>query len=64
MTHGDFNNLPRGTASDKVSRDKAFYVAKNKKYDGYQQIIVSMAHNFFLIKVLLVVLLHVHSQRP
>ena len=30
MTHGDFKNLPRRTASDKV-HDKAFNVAKNPK---------------------------------
>ena len=27
----------RGTAFDKVSRDKAFNIAKNLKYDGYQR---------------------------
>ena len=27
----DFKDLPRGTASDKILRDKAFNIAKNKK---------------------------------
>ena len=36
MTYGDFKELPRRTASDEVLRDKAFNIAKNPKYDGYQ----------------------------
>ena len=31
MAYGDFKYLTRGTASDKISRDKAFNIAKNKK---------------------------------
>ena len=29
MTYGDFKDLPRGAASDKALRDKAFDIAKN-----------------------------------
>ena len=36
MAYGNFKDLIRRTASDKVSRDKAFPIAKNPKYDGYQ----------------------------
>ena len=36
MAYGDFKDLARRTASDKVLRDKAFNIAKNPKYDGYQ----------------------------
>ena len=36
MAYGDFKDLPRRTASDKVICDKAFDIAKNPKYDGYQ----------------------------
>ena len=36
MAYGDFKYLARRTASDKILRDKAFYIAKNPKYDGYQ----------------------------
>ena len=36
VAYGDFNELTRRTASDKVLRDKAFNPAKNPKYDGYQ----------------------------
>ena len=34
-------------ASDKVLRDKAFDIAKNPKYDGYQRGLAFMAYNFF-----------------
>ena len=35
MAYGNFRDLPRRTAVDKVLRDKAFNVAKTPKYDGY-----------------------------
>ena len=35
MLYGYFKDLARKTASDKVLRDKAFNIAKNRKYDGY-----------------------------
>ena len=35
MASGDFNDLPKRTASDKVLRDKAFNIAKYPKYDRY-----------------------------
>ena len=47
MTYGDFINLPRITGSDKVLRDKAFNIAKNQKYDGYQRKIDSIVYKFF-----------------
>ena len=37
MTYGDFKYLARRTAADKVLKDKAFNIAKNPKYDGYQR---------------------------
>ena len=37
MTYGDFKDLPRRTASDKVLSDKAINIAKMLKYDGYQK---------------------------
>ena len=36
MAYGDFKDLPRRTASDKLFFDKAFNITKNPKYDGYQ----------------------------
>ena len=47
MAYGDFKDLARRKASDKVLRDKAFNVAKNPKYDGYQRWISSMVYKFF-----------------
>ena len=47
MAYGDFKDLKRRTASDKVSRDKAFNIAKNSKYDRYQRGIASMVYKFF-----------------
>ena len=47
MTYGDFKDLARRTASDKVLRDEAFNVAKNPKYDGYQRRLASMVYKSF-----------------
>ena len=46
MTYGDFKDLPRRTASDKVLRDKAFNIAKDEKYDGYQHGPALMVYKF------------------
>ena len=35
MAYGNFKNLARRTASDKVFRDTTFNIAKKPKYDGY-----------------------------
>ena len=43
--HGDFKDLTKRTASDKILRDKAFNFAKNKTYNGYQRDLVSMVYN-------------------
>ena len=47
MTYGDFKDLKKRTAADKVLRDKAFNIAKDSKYDGYQRGLASMIYNFF-----------------
>ena len=47
MAYGDFKDLKRRTFSDKVLRDKAFNIAKNFKYDGYQRGLASMVYKFF-----------------
>ena len=46
MAYGDFKDLAKRTASDKVLRDKAFNIAKGPKYDGYQRGLASMVYNF------------------
>ena len=47
MTYGDFKDLTRRTVSDKILRDKAFNIAKNPKFDGYQGGLASMIYNFY-----------------
>ena len=47
MAYGDFKDIARRTASDKILRDKAFNIAKNPKYDGYQRGLASMVYKFF-----------------
>ena len=53
IAYGDFKYLTRKTVSDKILPDKAFNIAKNLKYDGYQRAISSMIHKFFDKKLLL-----------
>ena len=47
MAYGNFKDLPRRTGSDKVLHDKAFSIANNPKYDGYQRGLASMVYKFF-----------------
>ena len=47
MAYGDFKDLVRRTAPDKVLRNKVFNIAKNPKYDGYQRGLASMIYNIF-----------------
>ena len=46
MAYEDFNDLPRRTIADKILRDKAFNIAKNPKYDRYQNELASMVFKF------------------
>ena len=59
MADEDFKDLNRSTFSDRVLRDKAFNVAKDPKYDGYQRGLSSMAYKFFDKKKLLAVVLKI-----
>ena len=47
MAYGDFKDLARRTASDKVLKDIAFNIAKNPKYDGYQRGLAFMVYKLF-----------------
>ena len=47
MAYGDFKDLTRRTAPDKILRHKAFNIARNQKYDGYQRGLVSMVYKCF-----------------
>ena len=44
--------MPRRTASEKILGDKAFNIAKNLKYDGYQRGLPLMVYSFFDKKAL------------
>ena len=46
MAYGYFKDLKRRTFSDKVLRDKAFNIAKNPRYNGYQRGLASMVYKF------------------
>ena len=47
MAYGDFKDLAKRTAADKVLRYKAFNIAKGQKYDGYQRGLASMVYKLF-----------------
>ena len=38
MVYGDFKDLPRGTASDKVLHNEIFNIAKNPEYGVYHDL--------------------------
>ena len=46
-TYADYKDLINGTKSDKVLRDKAYNIASNTEYDGYQRGLASMVYKFF-----------------
>ena len=43
----DSKDLVKRTQSDKVLKDKAFAIANNPKYDGYERGLASMVYKFF-----------------
>ena len=47
MAYGDFKDLTKRTAADTFLRDKAFNIAKDLKYDGYQRGLASLVYKFF-----------------
>ena len=47
MAYGNYKGLARRTVSDKILRDRAFNIATNPKYDGYQKGLASMVYKFF-----------------
>ena len=51
MIYGDFKDLTKRTASDKILLHKAFNFAKNPKYDGDQRGLASMVCKFFDKKI-------------
>ena len=47
MAYGKSKDLVKRTQSDKVLKDKAFEIASNSRYDGYQRGLASMVYKFF-----------------
>ena len=47
MAYDKTKDLVKRTQSDKVSKDKAFKIASDTKYDGYQRGLASMVYKLF-----------------
>ena len=47
MAYGKSKDLTKTTQSDKVLKDKAFKIASDAKYDGYQRGLASTVSKFF-----------------
>ena len=47
MADGDFKDLAKRAAADKVLRNKAFKIASDQKHGGYQRGLASMLYKFF-----------------
>ena len=47
FAYADHKDLINRTEADKVLRDKAYDIASNPKYDGYQRGLASMVYKFF-----------------
>ena len=47
MGYGDFKDLNKRAAADKVLHDKTIKIAKNPKYDGFQREFDSAVYKFF-----------------
>ena len=50
-TYSDSKDLTKRTVADKILKNKAFDIAKDPKYDGYQRGLASMVYKFFDSKV-------------
>ena len=46
MAFGEFNDLPRRTASDKILCDKAYNVAKNQKMMDVKEVVLHWSTHF------------------
>ena len=46
MAYGKSKDLVKRAQSDKVLKDRAFKIASNPKYNGYQRGLASMVYNF------------------
>ena len=49
--HSDSKDLTKRTVANKILKNRAFNIAKDPKYDGYQRGLASMVYTFFDSKV-------------
>ena len=49
--YSDSKDLTKRTVADKILRNKAFNIAEDPKYDGYQRGLTSMGYKFFEKKI-------------
>ena len=54
--YSDHKDLINRTEADKVLRDKAYDIASNPKYDGYERGLASMVYTFLIKSQRVVVL--------
>ena len=47
VAYSNSKDLVKRTQSDKILKDKAFKIANNSKYDGYQRRLASIINKFF-----------------
>ena len=45
--YSDSNDLAKRIISDKTLRDRAYEIARNRNYDGYQRALARMVYKFF-----------------
>ena len=45
--YSDSKDLTKRTISDKILKDRAYEIARNCNYDGYQRALASMVYKFF-----------------
>ena len=45
--YSDSKDLAKRTISDKILKDRAYEIARNCKYDGYQRALASMVYKIF-----------------
>ena len=45
--YSDSKDLAERTISDKILKDRAYEIARNRNYDGYQRALTSMDYKFF-----------------
>ena len=47
MAYNKYNDLEKRTQSDRLLKNKAFKIAIDPRYDGYERSLASMIYRFF-----------------